>query len=79
MIDVNRQKFWMLSGAAQFDLSDPAGGAEWCETRRVLRLKSTRTLEDLPQDRTRARALSDQLPVAWTITALGPGWMKPSR
>jgi len=63
MIDVNRQKFRMLSGAGQFDLSDPAGGAEWSATRRVLRLKSTRSLEDLPQDRTRARALSDQLPV----------------
>jgi phage tail-like protein len=63
MIDVNRQKFRMLSSAGQFDLSDPAGGAEWSETRRVLRLKSTRSLEDLPQDRIRARALSDQLPV----------------
>ena len=63
MIDVNRQKFRMLSAAGQFDLSDPAGGAEWSETRRVLRLKSTRTLEDLPQDRARARTLSDQLPV----------------
>ena len=46
MIDVNRQKFRMLSGAGQFDLSDPAGGAEWSATRRVLRLKSARSLED---------------------------------
>lgn len=63
MIDVNKQKFRMLASAGQFDLSDPAGGAEWCETHKVLRLKSTRALEDLPLDRTRARELSDQPPV----------------
>ena len=75
MIDVNGQKFWMLSEPGQFDLNDPAGSVVWCRKKAhpVLRMKRTRTLEFIPQDpvqaRIRARLLSDQPPS--TVDAYG--------
>ena len=75
MIDVNRQKFWMLSEPGQFDLKDPAGSVEWCRKKAhpVLRMKRTRLLELMPQNpnqaRSRAKLLSDQPPS--TVDAYG--------
>lgn len=64
MIDVNRQKFRMLSEPGQFDLDDPAGAVEWCRKKAhpVLRMKRSRILENMPQNKTRARLLSNQPP-----------------
>nr|WP_319491943.1 phage tail protein [uncultured Desulfobacter sp.] len=71
MIDVNRQKFWMLSEPSQFDLGDPPGSVAWCSKKAhpVLRMKRSRILEHLPQNRTQARLLSNQLPS--TVDAYG--------
>src|SRR6056297_2640419 len=68
MIDVNRQKFWMLSKPGEFELQDPAGSVAWClkKDHPVLRMKRTRTLERMPQNpiqaRIQARLLSNQPP-----------------
>jgi phage tail-like protein len=75
MIDVNRQKFWMLSEPGQFDLQDPAGSVVWCRKKAhpVLRMKRTRTLELMPQNivqtRIQAKLLSNQPPS--TVDAYG--------
>jgi len=69
MIDVNRQKFWILSSAQQFDLMGQGNAVEWNDGLQVLRLRSSRTLTDMPADRMKARELADQMPV--TLDALG--------
>lgn len=69
MIDVNRQKFRILSGAKQFDLNGQDNFVEWNDALKVLRLRSTRTLENMPVDRDKAKKLADQLPV--TLDAFG--------
>jgi phage tail-like protein len=69
MIDVNRQRFFLLAGPRQFDLRSQGQTAEWSEARQVMRLRSTRLLENLPTDRARARKLADQPPI--TIDAFG--------
>jgi phage tail-like protein len=74
MIDVNRQTFFMLTGANAFDLTGAGHTAEWNDARGVLRLKSTRTLSGLPTDRTRAKTLSEQPPA--TLDAFGT-WARP--
>jgi len=73
MIDVNQQKFRILSGLKHFHLDDPSHPAEWNESLRVLRLRSTRTLENIPVDRKKAKMLADQSPV--TLDAFGT-WAK---
>jgi phage tail-like protein len=69
MIDVNGQRFSILSNREQFDLGDMSNPVEWNSNLGVLRLRSTRILEDIPKDRERARELADQTPV--TIDAFG--------
>jgi phage tail-like protein len=73
MIDVNRQKFRILSGAKHFHLNDPDHVVEWNESLQVLRLRSTRTLENMPVDRKKAKILADQSTV--TLDAFGT-WAK---
>ncbi|MGD9825682.1 hypothetical protein, partial [Desulfobacter sp.] len=75
MIDVNRQKFWMLSEPGQFDHGDPAGSVAWCRKKAhpVLRMKRSRILDLISQDpiqaRIKARLLSNQPPS--TVDAYG--------
>lgn len=69
MIDVNGQKFFILSRREQFDLGDQGNLVEWNDACRVLRLRSTRSLEDMPVDRQKAREFADGAPV--TVDAFG--------
>jgi phage tail-like protein len=69
MIDVNQQRFFILSSPSQFDLEDQANFVEWNDALQALRLRSARILEDMPSDRQRAKELADQPPV--TLDAFG--------
>jgi len=63
MIDVNRQKFFMLSSKEQFKLAGQENFVEWNDSLKVLRLRSTRILKNIPTDRESAIKLADQSPV----------------
>jgi phage tail-like protein len=69
MIDVNQQRFFIFSNEKQFDLEGQANSVEWNDALQVLRLRSTRTLENIPTNRQRTRELADQPPV--TLDAFG--------
>ncbi len=69
MMDVNQQRFFILSAASHFDPGDQGHAVEWNEALQALRLRSLRRLENMPADRQKARELSDQPPV--TVDAFG--------
>ncbi|MCJ8500101.1 phage tail protein [Desulfatitalea alkaliphila] len=69
MIDANRHQCRTLAGAGQFDLRGLTDRVTWDKRCRVLRMRSTRKLTALPQDRARARTHADQPPA--TMDAYG--------
>jgi len=65
MIDVNQQRFWMLSEKKQFALEEQRELLEWNMSLNVLRFRSKRSVSDLPTDRNKAKTLADQPPLTF--------------
>jgi phage tail-like protein len=69
MIDANKQRSWLLGAAAAFQLDAVYEQLEWNTKLQVLRLRSSRRIDSLPNDRAAAAALADQRPM--TLDAFG--------
>ena len=69
MIDANKQRSWMLAAAAAFNLEPDHEQLVWDAALQVLRLRSSRRVANLPNDREAAAALADQSPM--TLDAFG--------
>ena len=71
MIDANQQRFRMLARENHFALEERRNTLEWNNAKHVLRFRSSRTVDELPVDRPRARELAGQMPLEH-----GPGSMR---
>lgn len=65
MIDANKQRSFMLDAGSDFKLEPDDDHLEWDAAFKVLRFRSSRKVNDLPEDRTEARLLANQAPVTF--------------
>ncbi len=69
MLDANEQRSWQLAGESDFLISPDQAGVTWDDKHNVLRFRSSRTIDNLRNDRARAFEITNQAPV--TMDAFG--------
>ncbi len=65
MIDANKQRSFMLDPGSDFKIEPDDDHLKWDKDLEVLRFRSSRKVENLPDDRDRAKLLADHPPVTF--------------